>query len=362
MPGSPCSSSTTPITSGSSLSGSLATTDCISTIRTSGTSTFYYDNFTFSATAGTAYTITLNAPFDAYVYLLSGSTVLAQDDDGNGGTNSKIVYTPTTSGTLTIHCTSYTASDVGTYTVALSGGSSCTYSISPSSASPTAAATTGTVTVTAGTGCAWTATSGAAWLTITSGASGSGNGTVGYSVAANTGAARSGTMTIAGRTFTVNQAGATTELVTNGGFDTGAWTPWVAATNSSLITTSPQAGTRAVKMLGFGNARTTNFYQPIAGFNGTTKTLRFWLKMSSTEGTTTAYDYLYVRIRNTSGGLVTTTPIATYTNRNKSAYTNWTLVTLTIPATALSNYRISFEATEDSTQQTTFFIDSVSIQ
>jgi len=169
-------------------------------------------------------------------------------------------------------------------------------------------------------------------------------------------------MTIAGRTFTVNQASGSTELVANGGFDTGAWTPWVAATNSSLITTSPQAGTRAVKMLGLAATASTNFYQPIAGFNGTTKTLRFWLKMSSTEGTTRAYDYLSVRIRNTSGGLVTTTPIATYTNRNKTAYTNWTLVTLTIPSTALSNYRISFEATEDSTEQTTFFIDSVSIQ
>ena len=35
-------------------------------------------------------------------------------------------------------------------------------------------------------GCAWTATSSAPWLTVTSGASGNGNGTVGYSVAANT--------------------------------------------------------------------------------------------------------------------------------------------------------------------------------
>jgi hypothetical protein len=85
-------------------------------------------------------------------------------------------------------------------------GGGCTYSISPTSSNPGAGATTGTVSVTAGTGCAWTATSNAMWLTITSGASGSGNGAVGYLVAANTGAARSGTMTIAGLTFTVNQA------------------------------------------------------------------------------------------------------------------------------------------------------------
>ncbi len=55
--------------------------------------------------------------------------------------------------------------------------------------------------------CAWTASSNALpWLTITSGASGTGNGSVGLSIAANTGAARTGTATIAGQTFTVNQA------------------------------------------------------------------------------------------------------------------------------------------------------------
>ncbi len=60
----------------------------------------------------------------------------------------------------------------------------------------------GTVTVTADAGCAWTAGSDAAWVTISSGASGSSNGTVGYSVAANTASSgRSTSLTIAGRTL-----------------------------------------------------------------------------------------------------------------------------------------------------------------
>jgi hypothetical protein len=63
------------------------------------------------------------------------------------------------------------------------------------------------VTVTAtGSNCAWNATSGAEWITITSGAQYSGNGTVTFTVAANIGAARMGALTIAGQTFTVNQA------------------------------------------------------------------------------------------------------------------------------------------------------------
>jgi len=117
----PCSSGTTPIGVGGIAMGILAATDCSSTVRMGR----YYDNFTFAATAGTRYTITLNAAaFDAYLYLL-GSTgqTLAFDDDGNGGTNAKIVFSPTTSGTLTIHASSYSQGEVGGYTVAVAQSS-----------------------------------------------------------------------------------------------------------------------------------------------------------------------------------------------------------------------------------------------
>ena len=40
---------------------------------------------------------------------------------------------------------------------------------------------------------------------MTSGASGTGNGTVTYSYTANTGKDRKGTLTVAGRTFTLDQ-------------------------------------------------------------------------------------------------------------------------------------------------------------
>ena len=63
-----------------------------------------------------------------------------------------------------------------------------------------------TVSVTTGTGCAWTASTGTAWITITSGAGGKGNGSVAFNVAANLGPAGTGTLTIGGQTFTVDQA------------------------------------------------------------------------------------------------------------------------------------------------------------
>ena len=58
---------------------------------------------------------------------------------------------------------------------------------------------------------AWTAKSDASWLTITKGASGTGNGTVYYNVAANKGGTRTGHITVTGggvtATFTVKQTG-----------------------------------------------------------------------------------------------------------------------------------------------------------
>jgi Putative binding domain, N-terminal len=63
------------------------------------------------------------------------------------------------------------------------------------------------VTVTAGSGCAWTAVSNNSWIVITSGSSGSGNGTVTYSVGLYGGPpkTRTGNITIAGKTLTVKQ-------------------------------------------------------------------------------------------------------------------------------------------------------------
>jgi hypothetical protein len=63
--------------------------------------------------------------------------------------------------------------------------------------------------VTTGTNCPWTASTNSgswSWIAITSGWSGTGSGTVNYSVLANnTGATRTGTLTIAGHTFTITQ-------------------------------------------------------------------------------------------------------------------------------------------------------------
>ncbi len=54
--------------------------------------------------------------------------------------------------------------------------------------------------------CQWTAMSGVAWITVTSGSAVTGSGVVSYTVAANAGSTtRTGTITIAGQIFTITQ-------------------------------------------------------------------------------------------------------------------------------------------------------------
>jgi len=83
----------------------------------------------------------------------------------------------------------------------------CSFSLSPQSQSFDAAGGMGTVLVQASSECSWTATSSVTWITVVSGAAGTGNGAVVYQVQANiTGRARSASLTIAGQTFMVNQS------------------------------------------------------------------------------------------------------------------------------------------------------------
>ena len=82
----------------------------------------------------------------------------------------------------------------------------CTFSLSGSNQSFDATGGTGNVSVNASSGCAWSATSSASWITVTSGASGTGTGAVVFQVSANTtGQARTASLAIGGQTFTVNQ-------------------------------------------------------------------------------------------------------------------------------------------------------------
>ncbi|HKO97440.1 MAG TPA: Calx-beta domain-containing protein, partial [Pyrinomonadaceae bacterium] len=79
----------------------------------------------------------------------------------------------------------------------------CNYALSPTSQNFSSVGGNGSFGVTTSAGCGWSAVSNASWLSTTS--SGSGNGTVNFTVAANSGAARTGTISVGGQSFTVTQ-------------------------------------------------------------------------------------------------------------------------------------------------------------
>ena len=84
----------------------------------------------------------------------------------------------------------------------------CTIAISPGSLAFGNEGGTGTVTVTVAAGCAWSATSSAGWIAVTAGSTGSGPGTIAYSVNANANTqSRTGALTIGGLSHAVTQAG-----------------------------------------------------------------------------------------------------------------------------------------------------------
>ena len=70
-----------------------------------------------------------------------------------------------------------------------------------------------TVSVTTADGCSWGVTNPSQWVSITTAASGTGSGSVGFSVDANNGPERTATLTIAGRAVTISQASGCTYSV-----------------------------------------------------------------------------------------------------------------------------------------------------
>lgn len=88
----------------------------------------------------------------------------------------------------------------------------CIFSISPATASVGAGLSPGVITITGSPGCSRTVASNSPWITITYGQTGTGSGTAGWSAAPNnTPSPRTGTITAAGQTFTITQAGAACE-------------------------------------------------------------------------------------------------------------------------------------------------------
>ena len=115
------------------------------------------------------------------------------------------------------------------YVVFSPGGGGCSYTIDPTTASVPYTGGTGTIAVTTQAGCEWTATSNVDWVTVTSGGSGTGSGTVGYSVDHNPSVyERTGKIQGSNKVFTITQDGdaAPAGLIFWDDFESGDTSRW----------------------------------------------------------------------------------------------------------------------------------------
>ncbi len=155
------------------------------------------DNYTALETSSVSTSFVQQASLrddDRFIYLsdMDGNVLQVFDTHENAFADTITVDSPT-----------------ATINAVLSGTGVCSYTLSSTCKSFNSEGGTDSVSVTAtASDCDWTAASNDSWITIDSGSSGIGNGTVSYSVSSNTGTnSRTGTITIAGETFTVTQEG-----------------------------------------------------------------------------------------------------------------------------------------------------------
>lgn len=91
--------------------------------------------------------------------------------------------------------------------VTVNQASACSFQLAPPSHAFDAGGGSGNVLVVVSGPCAWSAVASAEWIVISTGASGANNGLVQFTVPPNAGPARTATMTIAGQSYSVTQAG-----------------------------------------------------------------------------------------------------------------------------------------------------------
>ena len=173
--------------------------------------------------------------------------------------------------------------------------------------------------------------------------------------------AAAASVTSSNATLTVTTSTPSTERILNGGFESGA-TNWTGTTGAIGTWAGQPAfeGTKNAWLGGNGTTGTESLYQQITiPSTATTASLTFALHIDSAETTTsTAYDKLTVTVKNSSGTTLKT--LATYSNLNKA--TGYQTKTFDLIAYKGQTIRVSFSETEDSTLQTSFVIDKVSVK
>jgi hypothetical protein len=178
-----------------------------------------------------------------------------------------------------------------------------------------------------------------------------------YDAAGNVGT--SSTVSFSVSNGTGGSGGGTTELIGNGGFESGA-TVWTQTSGVITSDTSEaaHAGSWKAWLDGYGSAHTDYVRQSVTiPSTVTSATLSFYLHVDTAESGSTAYDTLKVQLITAAGSYVT---LATYSNTNASS--GYVLRTLDLGAYKGQTVQLNFYGVEDSSLQTSFVIDDVSVK
>jgi hypothetical protein len=252
---------------------------------------------------------------------------------------------------------------IGGQTFSVIQAGNCAFSINPASQTLAAGATSGNVSVVAGVSCSWTAISNVPWITVTSGANGTGYGSVGYTIAANSNSSsRTGTLTIARQTFTVTQSGAGTSSTSllNADFESGSvnWTEQ----GSAIITrdgASAHNGFWYAWLGGYDNALDVMTQDVTIPSGAAQANLQFWYKIGTNETGLTVFDIMKVEIFSVATGAKLAT-LATFSNVDQT--NGWVQSSpYDLSAFRGQNIRLSFTATTDSSATTSFLVDDLSL-
>jgi hypothetical protein len=164
-------------------------------------------------------------------------------------------------------------------------------------------------------------------------------------------------------TYTAASGGGGTavENVLNGGYESGAtsWTnPNSVITNSA--SRAAHGGSYKAWMCGNGSTTSDSVYQTVSiPSTATEASYTFWTSIDTAETTTaTAYDTFRAQVRSSTGTVLTT--LATYSNLNKTS--GYVQRSFSLLAYKGQTVRLHFECSEDSSLQTSFVVDDVSLQ
>lgn len=240
------------------------------------------------------------------------------------------------------------------------GTSTTAVSITPTSVTVVPSATyqfTASVTGNSNTAVTWSVVESGGGAVSTSGLYTAPASTGTYHVKATSQADSTATATA---TVTVSAGGSGSELIVNGGFENGA-TGWSGTTGDIGSWSGEPAfeGSADAWLDGNGKSATETLYQTVTiPSTATSATLSFYLHIDTAETTTTtAYDKLTVAIQSSTGSTLKT--LATYSNLNKAS--GYQLRTFDVSAYKGKTVRVYFKGVEDSSLQTSFVIDKVSL-